>query len=312
MKHVIVPNLAMLEKKVLVFPSNLTDAHWTVTFVFNASHIQHNVDAEVDSGWRQPCFFWYCSLVTDGSQYTSTEEKIPWFWISVTVMSFTREQNKIQETQWNDMHHTAILPRRDCLEPKSYCIAHLQQKPSSSSESQFQLWCWCLCWYCNSPTEFPPKQGQGVMVWFEIQTRQTQHGLLERRDVTRSLHVVPLRLLWACSNKEWFSMGKLFRLLVGGTACVVWPLGFLTIRSFATANQSRNHSWSSLSQNIESNYMARQRGTAESNESMKKEGACYNGKDWKRLNWSRSKCNRVINSCSGFSNPGVCGCWIGR
>jgi hypothetical protein len=69
----------MLEKKILVFPSNLNDAHWTVTFVFNALYIQHGINAEVDSGWLQPCFFRHCSLVTDGSRYTSTAEGIPWF-----------------------------------------------------------------------------------------------------------------------------------------------------------------------------------------------------------------------------------------
>jgi hypothetical protein len=79
LKRVIVPNLGMMEKKILVFPSNLTDAHWTVTFVFNASYIQHDIEADVDSGWLQPCFFRYCSLVTDGSRQTSTEEGIPWF-----------------------------------------------------------------------------------------------------------------------------------------------------------------------------------------------------------------------------------------
>jgi hypothetical protein len=78
LKRVIVPKLGMLEKKFLVIPSNVTGAHWTVTFVFDASYIQHNID-EVDSGWLQPCFLWYCSLVTDGSQYASTEEEIPWF-----------------------------------------------------------------------------------------------------------------------------------------------------------------------------------------------------------------------------------------
>jgi hypothetical protein len=37
----------MLVKKILVFPSNLNDVHSTVTFVFNASYIIHDVDAEV-------------------------------------------------------------------------------------------------------------------------------------------------------------------------------------------------------------------------------------------------------------------------
>jgi hypothetical protein len=77
-RQVIVPNLGMLEKKILVFPSDGTDAHWTVMFVFNASYIPHNIN-EVDSGWLQPCFLQYSSLVTDGSQYALTEEDIPWF-----------------------------------------------------------------------------------------------------------------------------------------------------------------------------------------------------------------------------------------
>ena len=79
LKHVIVPSLGMLEKKILAFPSNVTDAHWTVTFVFNASYIQHNINADMDSVWLQPCFFRYFCLVTDGSRYASTEEGIPWF-----------------------------------------------------------------------------------------------------------------------------------------------------------------------------------------------------------------------------------------
>jgi hypothetical protein len=76
LKRVIVPNLGMLEKKILVFPSNVMDAHWTVTFVFSASYIQHDID-EVDSGWLQPCFLWYCRLETDSSRYASTEKGIP-------------------------------------------------------------------------------------------------------------------------------------------------------------------------------------------------------------------------------------------
>ena len=79
LKRVIVPNLGILEKKILVSPSNVADAHWIVTFVFYASYFQHEIVAEVDSGWLQPCFHRYCSLVTDGSRYASTEEGIPWF-----------------------------------------------------------------------------------------------------------------------------------------------------------------------------------------------------------------------------------------
>jgi hypothetical protein len=51
LKRVIVPNLGMLEKKILVFPFNVADTHWTSTFVLNASYIQHKINVEVDSGW---------------------------------------------------------------------------------------------------------------------------------------------------------------------------------------------------------------------------------------------------------------------
>ncbi len=83
------------------------------------------------------------------------------FWISDTIMSFTREWNWIQQTQWNGMHHNAVHPRRECLEQEIFCVAPLQQKPSSSSERHFQLWCSNSC-----PSEFCPQREQGVAVWF--------------------------------------------------------------------------------------------------------------------------------------------------
>jgi hypothetical protein len=154
LKRVIVPNLGMLEKKILVFPSNLEDAHWTVTFVFNALYIQHNIDAEVDSGWLQPCFFRYCSLVTDRSRYTSTAEGIPWF-LNFCYSYEPHERTKQHSTdamKWFAPFGSSSEER--FLGTKNFPALPLQQKPSSTSERRLQLWCWCLCWHCNYSSKF--------------------------------------------------------------------------------------------------------------------------------------------------------------
>ena len=63
----------------LVFPTNEGDSHWSVTFVFNASFIQQDVDVDSDVGLLQPCFFRYCSSLPTGSRNTLSSHGIPWF-----------------------------------------------------------------------------------------------------------------------------------------------------------------------------------------------------------------------------------------
>ena len=44
------------------------------------------------------------------------------FWIFVTVMSFTKEPSSIRQTQWNGLHHLAVLPRNSCLEQETFLL----------------------------------------------------------------------------------------------------------------------------------------------------------------------------------------------
>jgi hypothetical protein len=75
----VIPNLGMLQKKVLVFPTCEGENHWSVTFVFNASFIAQNLDEESDIGLLQPCFFCYCGMFPSGNRETSCSHGIPCF-----------------------------------------------------------------------------------------------------------------------------------------------------------------------------------------------------------------------------------------
>ena len=79
LRKVVIPNLGMLQKKVLVFPSCEGEQHWSVTFVFNASFIQQNVEEGSEVGMLQPCFFRYCSASPIGNRKTKSSHGIPWF-----------------------------------------------------------------------------------------------------------------------------------------------------------------------------------------------------------------------------------------
>ena len=78
LQKVINPNRGMLDKQVLVFPTN-EGAHWSVTFVFNPSYIQNDIDGDDNIGLLQPCFFRYCSQQPVGARKTMSSHGIPWF-----------------------------------------------------------------------------------------------------------------------------------------------------------------------------------------------------------------------------------------
>ena len=77
---VIDSNPGLLSKKVLVFPQNEANNHWSVTFVFNPGHIRQMLDDGDNLNHSlQPCFFRYCSLVPDGRRNVAVETGIIWF-----------------------------------------------------------------------------------------------------------------------------------------------------------------------------------------------------------------------------------------
>ena len=75
-KTILSVNPCLIQKKVIVFPKNLNDAHWMVTFVFNPSSIDK--DTAYRPGLR-PCFFRYCSMNTSGSRGAKTSHGLLWF-----------------------------------------------------------------------------------------------------------------------------------------------------------------------------------------------------------------------------------------
>ncbi len=75
-KKVLSANACLIQKKVIVFPQNLSNAHWMVTFVFNPSSIDK--DTEYRPGLRT-CFFRFCSMNTTGSRIAKISQGLLWF-----------------------------------------------------------------------------------------------------------------------------------------------------------------------------------------------------------------------------------------
>jgi hypothetical protein len=62
-KKILSVNPCLIQKKMIMFPQNLSNAHWMVTFVFNPSSMDK--DTEYRPGLRK-CFFRFCSMNTTG------------------------------------------------------------------------------------------------------------------------------------------------------------------------------------------------------------------------------------------------------
>ena len=69
-------NPCLIQKKMIVFPQNLSNAHCMVTFVFNPSSIDK--DTEYRPG-LQTCFFRFCSMNTTGSRIAKISQGLLWF-----------------------------------------------------------------------------------------------------------------------------------------------------------------------------------------------------------------------------------------
>jgi hypothetical protein len=114
LRKVVIPNLGMLQKKVLVFPTCEGENHWSVTFVFNASLIEQNLDEESDVGLLQPCFFRYCGMFPSGNRETSCSHGIPW--LLNLCYSYELHENSIEkpsgDMKWYFPYgdHSAELP----------------------------------------------------------------------------------------------------------------------------------------------------------------------------------------------------------
>jgi hypothetical protein len=72
-------NPGMLERRVLVFPKNEGNQHWSCVFVFNASYIDEEEDQKIGNVSLRPCFFRYCSLSRYGHRKVGLDQGIVWF-----------------------------------------------------------------------------------------------------------------------------------------------------------------------------------------------------------------------------------------
>jgi hypothetical protein len=80
LNKIIDQNPGFLSKKVLVFPHNKDQMHWSVTFVFNAGFVREKLDDSDNSiPSLQSCFFRYCSFVPDGTRDVPVDTGIIWF-----------------------------------------------------------------------------------------------------------------------------------------------------------------------------------------------------------------------------------------
>jgi hypothetical protein len=93
LEHIIDRNPGLLSKKVLVFPQNEWEEHWSVTFVFNAGSIRAEFEAQDESKPSlQPCFFRYCSSIPDGSRVVDLDSGVLWF-LNLCYSNEILEQN---------------------------------------------------------------------------------------------------------------------------------------------------------------------------------------------------------------------------
>lgn len=76
LKNVLSVYPSIMQKKVIVFPKNLNNAHWMVTFVFNPSSIHR--DFAFRQGLR-PCFYRYCSQNPSGTRKVKIQQGLLWF-----------------------------------------------------------------------------------------------------------------------------------------------------------------------------------------------------------------------------------------
>ncbi len=76
LKKILSVNTCLIQKKMIVFLQNLSNAHWMVTFVFNPNSIDK--DTEYRPG-LQTCFFRFCSMKTTGTRIAKISQGLLWF-----------------------------------------------------------------------------------------------------------------------------------------------------------------------------------------------------------------------------------------
>jgi hypothetical protein len=91
-KNVLFFHPGLLQKRIIVFPTNLRNNHWGATFVFNTGDITAAID-DASSGLCRTCFFCYCSRHPCGTTRIPNEIGIIWF--LNLVFSYQQEQNAI-------------------------------------------------------------------------------------------------------------------------------------------------------------------------------------------------------------------------
>lgn len=79
LKSVIYPNSGLLCRRLLIFPTNLGNQHWMVTFVFNPSFIDEQDKETNPRNSLRPCFFRYCSQQPHGRRRVCLSSGITWF-----------------------------------------------------------------------------------------------------------------------------------------------------------------------------------------------------------------------------------------
>jgi hypothetical protein len=91
-KNVLFFHPGLLQKRIIVFLTNLRNNHWGATFVFNAGDITAAID-DASSGSCSTCFFCYCSLHPCGT--TRIPNKIQIMWFLYLAFSYQEELNTI-------------------------------------------------------------------------------------------------------------------------------------------------------------------------------------------------------------------------
>ncbi len=91
-KNVLFFHPGLMQKRIIVFPTNLRNNHWGATFVFNADDITAGID-DTALDLCRACFFCHCSFHPCGT--TRIPNKIGIIWFLNLAFSYQEEQNTI-------------------------------------------------------------------------------------------------------------------------------------------------------------------------------------------------------------------------
>jgi hypothetical protein len=100
-KNVLLFYPGLLQKRLIVFPTNLRKNHWGATFVFNAGDIEAAVEDASGSG--RTCFFRYCSFNPCGMTQIPNDIGIIWF--LNLAFSYQEEQKTTSASDASTAHN---------------------------------------------------------------------------------------------------------------------------------------------------------------------------------------------------------------